>query len=62
MKKVYDWLDKEGCFLFGKYQGRMPITVVNEDSSYIKWLAYDCETISDEDRLIMHEVLKRKGF
>jgi len=54
-----DWLDSEGRLLFGRYKGKYAEDVARDNAGYMRWLASECEDVSDEDRRILTILLER---
>lgn len=55
------WLDKSGCFLFGKHEYRMPEDVMRDDPEYIRWVVEEVEDVDEEDREVLSACLAYRG-
>lgn len=56
-----EWLDSDGCFVFGKYGPPNPASVedvAREDPSYLRWILENVEDIDHEDRDIIEVALQ----
>lgn len=59
-----EWLDSDGCFLFGKYgsvgglQGDFVENVAKNDPSYLHWILENVEDIFHEDRDVIETALQ----
>lgn len=56
-----DWLDADGCFLFGRHRGRPATQAVATDASYVRWIVEDVDDCSPDDREILRTLLERQG-
>ena len=59
---MQQWLDNEGCFLFGKYKDRTAEAVSKEDPQYLQWILDKVKKCCDEDRRIFNLLLVRRGL
>jgi len=48
-----EWLDLDGCFIFGKHQGKSVEEVWREDRNYLHWIIENVEDIDNGDREII---------
>lgn len=53
-----EWLDDDGCFLFGKCKGESVEDVAREDPSYLRWILENAEDIHHEDRDVIETALQ----
>ena len=53
------WLDGDGCFLFGKYQGEDVVDVAGDDPGYLQWIMDEVRDCPDDDLEIFQAHLER---
>lgn len=53
-----EWLDSDGCFLFGKCKGESVEDVACNDPSYLRWILEKVEDIHHEDRDVIETALQ----
>lgn len=56
-----DWIDLQGRFIFGKYEGDLVENVASDDPSYVRWIINEVENISDVDRALLANHLRYSG-
>lgn len=64
MRDGREWLDNDGCFLFGKYGPPSPSSVedvAHEDPSYLRWILETAEDIDHEDKGVIETALRFNG-
>lgn len=52
------WLDDDGCFKFGKWEGETTQDVAREDPDYLRWILETVEDIHHEDRDVIETALQ----
>lgn len=53
-----EWLDRDGAFLFGKYQGENIEWVSYHDPGYLRWIVETVENIAEEDKDVIETMLQ----
>lgn len=56
-----DWLDGNGCFLFGKHKGKQASDIAKSDPDYVEWVIREVEDIDSEDRESLSILLRYRG-
>jgi len=51
--RIREWLDADGCFLFGKHEGARLEDIAEDDPNYLEWVVESAESISEEEREIV---------
>lgn len=55
-----EWIDSEGCLLYGKHKGESVQSLSRFHPDYLEWLIGNVENMHEDDRMIISQYLSRR--